>query len=215
MRTLIAVTTCRARRSQADAQRATWAAGLSNVVFFVGGSGPPERPDEVVLNVDDSYRGLPAKVKGAMSWAGDRGYDAVLKLDDDVYLATSRLPFYDADYVGNFRVHNGNYPYDYASGFAYCLSAYAAKIIAEAPLTEDTFEDRWVGNTLGGRRGVRMLDEKRFYCAYPTGVEEAKFLWGSPVGKTVVAVGQYPASRFNDLHYWYQLVFEGKHCVSA
>lgn len=208
---IIAIATCRARRHQADAQRRTWAAGLANVRFFVGGDGPAEREDEVVLPVDDSYAGLPAKVKAIMAWALEHGHDSVLKLDDDVYLVPSRLPRYEADYVGNFRMRTGNYPADYPSGFCYFVSRQAMEIIAAAPLTVDTMEDRWIGNTLDAARAPQrlcFLDEKRFCCSYP-GIDEAKFLWGSTLGKMCIAIGQYPADRFDALHYWYQRAFPG------
>ena len=211
MRILFAVTTCCARRHQADAQRRTWAQNCETR-FFVG--GPKERHDEVSLDVDDSYAGLPAKVKATMAWACERGYDAVLKVDDDVYVATDRLPRYDADYVGNFRAHNGPYPADYASGFAYFLSRRAMEIVAQAPLTEDSMEDRFVGNLLSRQRNLRCLDEKRFVCLYP-GLDEAKFLWGSPIGKSCIAIAQYPDKKFDDVHFWYNRAFpKVEHAVS-
>lgn len=211
---MIAIATCRARRHQADAQRRTWAAGLANVHFFVGGDGPAEREDEVVLPVDDSYAGLPAKVKAIMAWALERGHDSVLKLDDDVYLVPSRLPRYEGfDYVGNFRMRNGNFPSDYCSGFCYLVSRQSMEVIASAPLT-DNMEDRWVGNTLDAARPqlrLRFCEEKRFGCTYP-GIDEPKFLWGSTVGKTFIAIAQYPAKEFGALHYWYRRAFPHEAC---
>lgn len=227
MKMLIAVTTCHERRAQADAQRYTWAAPANrpwlfkgveytDVVFFVG-QGKSEREDEVVLDVDDSYAGLPAKVRAVMTWAVDRGYEAVLKLDDDVYLVPSRLPDYSrsdnqygtigADYAGNFRMHNGSlYPYDYASGFCYWLSRWGAETIATAPLTEDTMEDRWVGHQLALAR-THYYDEKRFCCPYPNGVEHAKYLWGSTIGKQHIAFAQYPPEKLYEMHHWYMVAF--------
>lgn len=212
MRTLIAVATCLARTHQADAQRMTWANGAEDVRFFVGGAPgyAPRRKDEVVLTVDDSYRGLPAKVRAIMRWALERGYEAVMKVDDDTYVVLSRLlqaGLERFDYAGNFRMHNGNYPHDYASGFAYRLSRRAAEAIAQAELTEDTFEDRWVGNVLGATRGMTTFDEKRFSCPYPTGVEAAPKLWGSNLGKECIAIAQYPADKFAELHSWYRRCF--------
>jgi len=217
MKTLIAVVTCRARRKQADALRATWAQGLDDVVFFVGEG--PNLAGEVALAADDSYKGLPAKVKAASRWALDRGYDAVLKVDDDVYLVPERLRragLERYDYAGNFRMHNGDgHPYDYCSGFCYWLGPRGLRAVAEAPLTEDTMEDRWVGQVVARLRPLpTVFDEKRFACLYPAGIDEAKFLWGSPVGKTVIAAAQYPAEKFQDMHYWYERAFTGAHSVS-
>lgn len=215
---LIAVTTCHARmHSQGDAQRNTWAKKREDVIFFLGccpcnacgGLAKNEPhislhyPCQRQLNVDDSYAGLPAKVRETVRWALANGYDSMLKLDDDVYLVPERLPNYEADYVGNFRDRNGNYHHAYASGFCYHLGKRAMEIIAGAELTADSMEDRWVGNVLGEAR-VSTFDEKRFACPYPNGVEDPKFLWGSPIGKTHIALAQYPADKFEQLHYWYQ-----------
>lgn len=216
MRTLIAVTTCHKRRDQADAQRTTWAEGCKDVRFFIGG-GEPERPDEVVLNVDDSYQGLPQKVQGACHWALDNGYDRILKLDDDVYVVMDRLikqltdesSWQEPEYIGNFRMRNGNYPADYASGFAYLLSGRALMTIAKASFTCDTMEDRWVGNTLEViRPRIQTFDEKRFTCPYPTGVEAPQKLWGSFLGRQCLIIGQYPAAKIFELHTWYKRCFD-------
>jgi hypothetical protein len=214
-RTLIAVTTCHVRRHQADAQRLTWVEGVSpelaDVRFFLG-PGQQLREDEVILPVDDSYIGLPEKVKATMGWAREHGYTSVLKLDDDTYTVPKRLflaGYESYDYVGNFRCHNGKYPADYASGFAYWLSAKAMGIIADAPLTDDTFEDRWVGNVLGAVRPyLKMLDDKRFTCTFPTGIESAQFLWSCNIGKTHICFAQYPAREFGLLHAWYKRCYE-------
>lgn len=211
MKRLIAVTTCKTRRHQADAQRNTWALGRDDVRFFVG-----ENPDqdEVGLSVDDSYAGLPAKVRAACRWALDQGYDSVLKLDDDVYLVPGRLPGYDAyDYVGNFRMRNGDYPYDYASGFAYHLGRRAMEIVAGCALGADTMEDRFFGNLLGASRNIKTFDEKMFACSYPCGIDEPKFLWGSPLGKMCIAIAQYPADKFEGLHYWFKRTFTNVHGI--
>ena len=208
---LIAVVTCRARRAQADAQRRTWAAGRSDVRFFVGASESSDasRDEEFVLDVDDGYDGLPAKVRAVCRWALEAGYDSLLKVDDDVYLVPERLPDYVRyDYVGNFRARNGNYRYDYASGFAYHLSRRAMEIVAQAELTEDSMEDRWVGQVLGAARPpVSTYDEKRFACTFPCGVDEARALWGSPIGRSHMAYAQYPAEKFDGLRYWFGRTF--------
>jgi hypothetical protein len=186
------------------------------VRFFVGGVPTLESQpvDEIELGVDDSYDGLPAKVREICRWALLYGYDELVKVDDDVYLVPGRLPDYAAyDYVGNFRMHNGLSPYDYASGFCYRLGRRAIELVAGAELTRDTMEDRWVGHVMGSARNIRSLDEKRFACTFPTGVEEPKMLWGSPLGKTVIAVAQYPWGHFDGLDYWYRRAFINAHGV--
>jgi hypothetical protein len=82
-------------------------------------------------------------------------------------------------------------------------------IVADAPLTGDTFEDRWVGNTLGTYcQHLRAFDEKRFICTYPAGIDNPRYLWGSRIGKTHIAFAQYPAAKFPGLHYWHKRVYE-------
>jgi hypothetical protein len=210
VRLLIAVTTCHARRRQADAQYFSWAKGVGDVRFFLG-EGKSEDVRDVILPVDDSYQGLPAKVKATMSWARSNGYDAVFKVDDDVYVVPERLyraGYERFDYVGNFRAGNGGYGHAYASGFAYWLGSRAVSIIADAPLTEDTFEDRWVGNTLGAiTPRLVTYDEKRFACTYPAGIDAPQKLWSS-VGRTHIALAQYPAHMFPGLHYWYKRIYD-------
>lgn len=206
MKLLIAVITCHTRREQADAQYHTWVKDAEDVRFFLG-DGSSEDAKDVILPVNDSYQGLPAKTQAMTRWALDRGYDAVFKVDDDTYVVPERLyraGFEAYDYVGNFRMRNGNYPADYASGYAYWLSSRAMHAIADAPLTEDTMEDRWVGNVLDNVvPRLRLLDEKRFACTSYS-IAEAKYLWGSPVGRTHIALAEYAADRFPDLHYWYR-----------
>jgi len=92
MRILVACITCHKFRDRADAQRKTWVPDLvgADIRFFVGG-GEPERPDEVILPVDDGYRALPEKVKYVFQWALNHGYDWCVKIDDDVYLRPDRL----------------------------------------------------------------------------------------------------------------------------
>lgn len=220
MRNLVAVVTCQARTFQADAIRRTWARGADDTLFFVGGELPYRR-DQVLLPVDDSYAGLPEKVRALMGWALSNGYDSVLKVDDDVYLSLDRarvaLPTWGQyDYAGNFRMQNGRYPACYASGFAYWLGRRAMEIVAGAELTDDTMEDRWVGNTLAQQRPlIRTCDEKRFGCTYPAGIDEARFLWGSPIGKSNIAYAQYPFDKFDDLHYWYGRTFTGAQVTHA
>jgi hypothetical protein len=212
-KTLIAVTGCHKRRAQIEAQRETWARdvdlAVADVRFFFGG-GEARCADEAVLPVGDGYEDLPGKVRAVCRYAVASAYDGLCKLDDDVYLVPARFfaaRFEAFDYVGNFRSRNGKYPADYASGFCYYLSRRAMEIVAEAELTEDTFEDRWVGNLLDAvRPRLRMLDEKRFMCSYP-GIDAPDKLWGSPIGRTHIALAQYPAHLFAGLHQWHTRCF--------
>lgn len=155
MKILIAIETCHAFRERTVAQRDTWVKDVrgADVRFFVG-RGVPEAvplPDEVFLDVDDGYAGLPAKTQGICKWALGHGYDFVFKCDDDTYVQPERLldsDFRFADYIGRLRGASGRWPAPYCSGFAYWLSTKAMKVVATAALTDDQAEDRWVANTL-------------------------------------------------------------------
>src|ERR1700746_293306 len=126
-RVLIAVLTCHRFRSRADAVRVTWGKNLAgaDLRFFLGAGGKAERPDEIILNVDDSYRGLPQKLVAVCQWARTEGYDFIYKSDDDAYVVPERLlasGFEHFDYLGRLRGPSGNYPAPYCSGFGYWLS---------------------------------------------------------------------------------------------
>ena len=223
MRTLIAVVTCHKYAERADAVRRTWArdvhASGADVRFFYGvpegTENAPLPDDSVMLPVDDGYTALALKVKMMLAWALAQGYDRIFKCDDDAYIIPARLLSMGStfDYVGNFRAPNGEYPYPYASGFCYMLSARAAKIVVDRPYAEgdDTMEDRYVGNTLGPFEcmPLNFVDEKRFICCYP-GVSEPTVLWWSPIGKTHAVYAQYPANMFGGLHHWYKVAFQGQ-----
>jgi hypothetical protein len=206
MNLLIAVTTCAARRHQADAQRSTWARNLANVRFFVGDI--EARENEISLPVDDSYAALPHKVQHMNRWALENNYDAVLKIDDDVYIVSDRLNrlVIDRDYVGNFRAPTGSSPAPYASGFAYFLGKRAMTAIANGPFPDDINEDRWVGNTLASPTYTKY-DDKRFSCLYPCGIDHARTLWSSAAGRACIAIAQYPAHKFHELETWYRRLY--------
>lgn len=158
MKKLVAVMTCLHNRPKADAQRATWVQDLraqgTDVVFFLGGLCKSQRDDEVWLpNCDDSYYGIPEKVRRICRWAVERGYDYVAKCDDDVYIAPLRfaaLPL-GAAYIGRFRSPHGNYPAHFASGFFYWLDVAAAQIVGWAEDNGDWMDERFVANVLASK----------------------------------------------------------------
>lgn len=161
-RWLIAVMTCHGLSyvSKANAQRNTWvleARKFADVLFFRGrhpyGEQTPYMNDEVWLDVDDTYAGIPAKVHAIFSWASQRNYDYISKCDDDVYCVPQRLEDLPlkGDYVGRFRGPCGGYPAAFASGFFYSLSpAGAALVAAQSPLN-DWMDERYIGNLLASR----------------------------------------------------------------
>lgn len=163
MKILVAVTNCWMYRKRQEAIRNTWLKDVPehvDVKFFLGRppAGTPTdgsvkiNPDEIIVDVDDSYTGLPAKTREMCRYALKNGYTHLFKTDDDVYVQLGRLVAANSrdlgDYVGRKRGPSGVWPAPYASGFSYWLSQRAMNLIAEAKLTDDPAEDRWVGNTL-------------------------------------------------------------------
>lgn len=159
-----------------SAQRETWAAaitasGYADVRFFFG--RPPGKryagDDEIFLDVDDSYDGIPAKVQAIMGWAAEREYSHTMKADDDIYVCPERFPklSLDGDYIGRFRAPFGVYPAYFASGFAYWLSLKAAKIVATAPWNGDWMDERFVANTLATRGIYGKHDDSNYFVTGP------------------------------------------------
>lgn len=97
MRILVAVTNCWARRQRQEAIRNTWLKDIPptiDVRFFLGralGTVPPLKDDEVLVDVDDGYRSLPAKTRAICRYAFAHGYDWLFKSDDDAYVQLQRL----------------------------------------------------------------------------------------------------------------------------
>jgi hypothetical protein len=162
---LIAIVTCGQPRyrERLAIQRKTWvpaaeAAGYDVVAF-----------DGEKLGVPDDYLSLPLKTKALCGWALGKGYDSMMKTDDDCYVNVANLAVPREDYAGLFLprndcgsvamgippLPNGTIRYDYASGGAYWLSRKAMGMVADAPFYGDWAEDRWVGQVLG-KAGIRL-----------------------------------------------------------
>ena len=171
MKILIAIKSCHQYHSRANAQRQTWIKDIPDGVdykFFLGRhltNTPSE--DQIFLDAEDNYFGLPEKMKKACAWALEKEYDYVFFCDDDTYVVVPRLlqaiP-QGSDYVGRLRGPSGNWPAPYCSGFAYWLSAKALKIVAETTLNLDTADDRQIGNMLHSA-GVQATYDSRFVVA--------------------------------------------------
>lgn len=176
MKRLIAIITCHAERFRAlaNVQRRTWVpkVDFADVKFFLGSSmnghvvgGYPTSSDEVWLDVDDGYMGLPSKIKAMFGWAAERGYESTFKTDDDVWLNPVHLRqcAIAADYTGRFRDPSGAFPAFYASGFAYHLSLRAAERVASTVLNKDWAEDRFIGNCLAMYPEITCLSDQYQY----------------------------------------------------
>jgi hypothetical protein len=121
------------------------------------------------LGVSDDYLFLPVKTKAIVQWALDRGYEHLLKMDDDGYLVASRLAIPPYEYAGIVfspqdsgkpemgipDYPSGTFPYSFASGGGYWLGKRAMQIVASSDVDDCWAEDRWVGDILG-KAGITL-----------------------------------------------------------
>lgn len=171
---LIAIVSCEKYKNRVQMMEETWLptarkAGL-DIQVFTG----------TILGVPDDYASLPMKTKALCKWALEKGYDFILKMDDDTYkhvnkffpifldYAGIRIPANDggSSILGIPPAPKGTYPYDYASGGAYWLSRRSMEIIMNAPFNGDWAEDRWVGNTLA-KAGIPLSILPDYEIAWP------------------------------------------------
>lgn len=175
MKWLIAIMSCHQPQYVAKtvAQRCTWVEQVkdfADVVFFRGRNySQPDFSNEVWLDVDDSYSGIPEKVRGIFAWGAERGYEYISKCDDDVYCIPSRLKELPrkGDYVGRFRGPCGGYPADFASGFFYTLSHKAARIVANTSVKQDWMDERFIGNLLAMKGAECWSDQSSYVVSGP------------------------------------------------
>lgn len=148
-KTLLAVVSCHTRPEFSDAIRNTWAsevpADKADLRFFLGRGPNAPKPDEVILDCDDSYAGLPEKVREIVRWAHKKQYSHVSKIDDDVVMDPVkfvRSGFQMFDYVGYRPDGADGYGIEGRSfegakgtwGFCYSLSRKSMDAIVGSPL---------------------------------------------------------------------------------
>lgn len=198
MKALIAVVSAHSRPEWNEAIRSTWLKLVPeefDVRFFYGrGEHEKLSPDEVILDCDDSYQGLPEKVQRIVGWACKEGYDRVLKCDDDVVLSPSLLlnsEWNQGDFVGGHsgdalgkgRV-NGNVNIMVPTGFCYWMSRVAMEHVLVAALPSDNIDERWVAITLY-LKNIRLSADRRYYAW--TGADTRKHTTkGRPLRRPVV-----------------------------
>jgi len=168
---LIAIIACHAMTQRIKDVRDSWIPeikGRADYKFFFGrtkDTGRMQYPDEVFLDVDDSYNGLPDKIKAVCKWSLEHGYKHVFKVDDDVLVFPDRLlrsGFRSHDFIGSFRGPSGGYLAGYPSGGpGYWLSEKAMRIVADAKPNGDWAEDRFVGNALA-QAGIKCHNDQRY-----------------------------------------------------
>jgi hypothetical protein len=145
-------------------------------VKFFRGRGALREPldDEVFLDCDDSYAGLPNKVQEIVRWAYSNGFDYVLKCDDDVVLRPSAMlssDFSHYDFTGcqepSCKPGEIRTPW----GFCYWLSRKAMKLVIDSPLPgkmgsihshEHNNDEAWVSTVLH-YKGIFLHSDVRYY----------------------------------------------------
>ena len=114
------------------------------------------------LCVPDDYTNLPAKIRAICRYADNRGFDYLVKADDDTALYVDRLLRSGFDhpgveqmgYFGHCQCERLNRKCkDYVTGMCYTLSRRAIKQVANAELLQEGqflhwAEDYWVGGVL-------------------------------------------------------------------
>jgi Galactosyltransferase len=167
MKILIAIVTCHTRLDWSDAVRNTWVPLVKenvDVRFFCGRGAPRETlNDEVILDCDDSYQGLPNKVQEIIRWTLARDYDFVLKCDDDVVINPAGIlasGFYKFDFTGHACAENNQVPW----GFLYALSRKAMEIMVDQPLPQGNNDEAWVAHAMN-RNGILLNHDER-YCLH-------------------------------------------------
>jgi hypothetical protein len=185
---LIAIVSCHARDEQRWAIRNTWLPLVpkdTRVAFF-SGRGIETRTkgvytDEVFLDCDDSYQGLPEKVQCIVKWALENGYDHVLKLDDDVVVNPEQLlasGYDEHPYVGTdgHRPCPPTRPFFIASGFAYWMDKQCMELVANATLPPNNYDEGWVAGILY-EHGIALHADQRYYisvCRSLPGVDKRR-----------------------------------------
>ena len=166
MATLIAIINCHSRLAYADAQRETWIPKIPpglEYKFFLGPSDRTPREDEVFLQCDDSYGGLPNKVQEVVRWAQARGKDHILKCDDDVVLIPEKFmnsEYQNYDFVGHVNTDRGIVVIPW--GFCYTLSRKSMEHVALSALPGNNNDEAWVAHTLAFH-GITLHEDKRYH----------------------------------------------------
>jgi len=185
-RVLIAVVSCHARPIPRELLRSTWVPRVPQGIdlrFFLGTKpletgGFVAQNDEVFLQCDDSYNGLPEKVQRIFRWALEQGYDYCMKLDEDVCLLPEQWAkgFLRVDFSGLPNMSQPGYLCPW--GFAYVLSRRAMEIVVNSDLPRDNNDEQWVAQTLAPH-GVGLSADIR-YCLHTPKCNKKRTLRAPP-----------------------------------
>ncbi len=176
MRTLIAVVSARHRSEWRKAIRETWLPLVpitkAEVKFFVGSGDSPIEPDVVELDCDDSYQGLPEKIREITRWALKNQFDYMLKCDDDVILRPEGILYSGYEnhlYSGKTnRYPTTEQPFPVTVGFNYWLHKDAMKLVSEhelppelGPGVKDNDDEKWVAGIMHDH-GIKLHHDHRY-----------------------------------------------------
>ena len=176
MKSLIAIVNCRKRQDTwADAIRKTWLPLVpkdkADAFFFVGRGEGTMPADTIELDCDDSYAGLPDKIRAIARWAHDKEiYSYMLKCDDDVVLFLEPLlasEYTQVEYTGRLnRPITAQTPYTVPMGFNYWLSRKCMALVKDAELPPNSNDDeKWVAGILHNAQ-IRLTDDIRYRLHY-------------------------------------------------
>lgn len=192
---VILLASCEAYRTNGfnDAARRTWIAQWGHLIdyrFVLGRGCKDPLPDEIVLDVEDSYAGLTKKVQAARKWATDNEFEHTLHAGADTYIVVPRFlksEYEQRDYVG-FLIHDehrlvADRNIQFAQGGAgYCLSRRAGDIVTAATIEHDwqnKAEDVFVGDELF-KAGIPFTHETGYWSWGYRAANDPSTLEGGP-----------------------------------
>src|ERR1022692_3101676 len=174
-KTLIAIVNARHRAAWRSLIRNSWLSQVpkdkADVFFFCGNLcclGKLEDLDSVIqLPCPDGYEQLPRKIQAILRWAIEKGYEHILKIDDDVVLRPTDFlsSGYDAfDFTGQV---NRPGPPEVSFGFCYTLNRQCMKLMTGALLPNNCDDELWVAHTLA-KNQILLTDMKQYaLCQTP------------------------------------------------
>lgn len=210
MKILIAIMACHHRQDRAESQRETWVqevVGMDYKFFYGNVTERAPKSDEVFVDCKDDYRSLPMKVKRAVEWAYENGYDYIFKTDDDVYVRPERLltsGFDKHSYIGfSFQEYG-------AVGLAYWLNRDCMKLVTQdTPAIEQ--EDSWIAQLMDKNK-VPFYHDGRYRLVLTDKIGHQRATPGMPeASNDMIAVAEFPGHNMHYPHkHWKESVAEYK-----
>lgn len=162
---LFAILSCHSLQQYEPSLRETWIKELPGIdhKFFLGlpSLSSPLLPDEVLLEVDDSFQGITEKSVAMHRWALEHGYDYVVKVDLDTFVRPVELlqsGFEQFDYTGGQNTQGVAFA---SGGSGYWLSRRALQIVVDAKITPGPAEDLHVATVLNDQ-GITLHADNRY-----------------------------------------------------